>query len=108
MLSRGFVAEAVRLPASFRSGSREASPARPTIHRPNPSPPQTRSPWEASRLPLPRPRDDLPSRRCSGLLEQNQVLAGQILLLFGFAEIMRSRRVQMTEGEPKRPSPAGD
>jgi len=37
-----------------------------------------------------------------------QVLAGQILLLFGFAEIMRSRRVRMTEGEVKRPSPAGD
>jgi hypothetical protein len=35
-----------------------------------------------------------------------QVLAGQILLLFGFAEIMRSRRVQMTEGEEKRPRTA--
>ena len=42
------------------------------------------------------------------LLTGVQVVAGQILLLFGFAEIMRSRRVRMTEGEPKRPSPAGD
>jgi hypothetical protein len=42
------------------------------------------------------------------LLTGVQVLAGQILLLFGFAEIMRSRRVRMTEGELKRPSPAGD
>ncbi|MBM3588326.1 MAG: hypothetical protein FJX33_11100 [Alphaproteobacteria bacterium] len=30
-----------------------------------------------------------------------QVLAGQILLLFGFAEIMRSRRVQMAGGGKK-------
>jgi ribosomal protein L39E len=41
------------------------------------------------------------------LLTGVQVLAGQILLLFGFAEIMRSRRVQMTEGEEKRPRSAG-
>ena len=42
------------------------------------------------------------------LLTGVQVLAGQILLLFGFAEIMRNRRVRMTAGEVKRPSPAGD
>lgn len=40
------------------------------------------------------------------LLTGVQVLAGQILLLFGFAEIMRSRRVQMTESEEKRPRSA--
>jgi hypothetical protein len=42
------------------------------------------------------------------LLTGVQVLAGQILLLFGFAEIMRSRRVRMTQGDEKRPGPAGD
>ena len=42
------------------------------------------------------------------LLTGVQVVAGQILLLFGFAEIMRSRRVQMTEGEEKRSRSAGD
>lgn len=42
------------------------------------------------------------------LLTGVQVLAGQILLLFGFAEIMRSRRVQQTEDAPKRPSKAED
>ncbi|MFN7308092.1 MAG: potassium channel family protein [Alphaproteobacteria bacterium] len=40
------------------------------------------------------------------LLSGVQVLAGQILLLFGFAEIMRSRRVRITEGEEKRPRSA--
>ncbi|MCA3322247.1 MAG: two pore domain potassium channel family protein [Roseomonas sp.] len=40
------------------------------------------------------------------LLTGVQVLAGQILLLFGFAEIMRSRRVRMTEREEKRPGSA--
>jgi hypothetical protein len=42
------------------------------------------------------------------LLTGVQVLAGQILLLFGFAEIMRSRRVRMTQREEKRPGSAGD
>jgi hypothetical protein len=42
------------------------------------------------------------------LLTGVQVLAGQILLLFGFAEIMRGRHVRMAEGEAKRPGPAGD
>ena len=42
------------------------------------------------------------------LLTGVQVLAGQILLLFGFAEILGSRRVQMAEGEEKRPRPASD
>jgi hypothetical protein len=43
------------------------------------------------------------------LLASLQVVAGQVLLLFGFAEIMRSRRV-MGGGEApaKRPGPAGD
>jgi len=40
------------------------------------------------------------------LLTGVQVLAGQILLLFGFAEIMGSRCVQMAEGEEKRPRSA--
>jgi hypothetical protein len=42
------------------------------------------------------------------LLTGVQVLAGQILLLFGFAEIMRSRRVRLTQRDEKRPGPAGD
>ncbi|MCA3281164.1 MAG: two pore domain potassium channel family protein, partial [Roseomonas sp.] len=42
------------------------------------------------------------------LLTGVQVLAGQILLLFGFAEIMRGRHVRQAEGEAKRPGPAGD
>ena len=42
------------------------------------------------------------------LLTGVQVLAGQILLLFGFAEIMRSRRVRMTQRDEKRPDPAWD
>ncbi len=40
------------------------------------------------------------------LLTGVQVLAGQILLLFGFAEIMRSRRVRMTQSDEKRPGSA--
>jgi len=40
------------------------------------------------------------------LLTGVQVLAGQILLLFGFAEIMRSRRVRMSHVEEKRPDTA--
>jgi hypothetical protein len=36
------------------------------------------------------------------LLTGVQVLAGQILLLFGFAEIMRSRRVRMTQSDEKK------
>ena len=40
------------------------------------------------------------------LLTGVQVLAGQILLLFGFAEMMQSRRVRMAEKEPKRPGTA--
>ena len=42
------------------------------------------------------------------LLTGVQVLAGQILLLFGFAEIMHSRRVRMTQRDDKRLGPAGD
>jgi hypothetical protein len=42
------------------------------------------------------------------LLTGVQVLAGQMLLLFGFAEIMRGRHVRMAEGAAKRPGPAGD
>ena len=42
------------------------------------------------------------------LLTGVQVLAGQILLLFGFAEIMRSRRVRIAQDDAKRPGPAGD
>jgi hypothetical protein len=42
------------------------------------------------------------------LLASLQVVAGQVLLLFGFAEIMRTRRVQATEGAGRRPGPAGD
>lgn len=41
------------------------------------------------------------------LLASVQVVAGQVLLLFGFAEIMRTRRVR--DAEPtRRPGPAGD
>lgn len=40
------------------------------------------------------------------LLASVQVIAGQVLLLFGFAEIMRTRRV--AGGEPRRREPAGD
>lgn len=40
------------------------------------------------------------------LLASVQVIAGQVLLLFGFAEIMRTRRV--AGAEPRRPGPAGD
>lgn len=42
------------------------------------------------------------------LLASLQVVAGQVLLLFGFAEIMRTRRVLGAEAPPKRPGPAGD
>jgi hypothetical protein len=42
------------------------------------------------------------------LLASIQVVAGQVLLLFGFAEIMRTRRVLATEAPPKRPGPAED
>lgn len=42
------------------------------------------------------------------LLTGVQLLARQILLLFGFAEIMRSRRVRMAQSDEKRPGSAGD
>lgn len=42
------------------------------------------------------------------LLASLQVILGQILLLFGFAEIMRTRRVLGAEAPPGRPRPAGD
>jgi hypothetical protein len=42
------------------------------------------------------------------LLASLQVVAGQVLLLFGFAEIMRTRRVQAAETTGRRPGPAGD
>jgi len=41
------------------------------------------------------------------LLASLQVIAGQVLLLFGFAEIMRSRRLRDADG-PRRPGPAGE
>ena len=42
------------------------------------------------------------------LLASVQVIAGQVLLLFGFAEIMRTRRVLGGEASQRRPGPAGD
>lgn len=42
------------------------------------------------------------------LLASVQVVAGQLLLLFGFAEIMRTRRVLGGEGSPRRPAPMGE
>lgn len=42
------------------------------------------------------------------LLASFQVVAGQVLLLFGFAEIMRTRRVLAGEALPRRPGAAGD
>jgi hypothetical protein len=42
------------------------------------------------------------------LLASIQVVAGQVLLLFGFSEIMRTRRVMGAEQPPRRPGPAGD
>ena len=42
------------------------------------------------------------------LLASLQVVAGQVLLLFGFAEIMRTRRVQGPDGASRRPGAAGD
>lgn len=42
------------------------------------------------------------------LLASLQVVAGQVLLLFGFAEIMRTRRVRAGDAVPPRPGPAGD
>lgn len=42
------------------------------------------------------------------LLASVQVVAGQVLLLFGFAEIMRTRRVLGGEGSPRRPGPGGE
>jgi voltage-gated potassium channel Kch len=42
------------------------------------------------------------------LLTSVQVVAGQVLLLFGFAEIMRTRRVLGAETTARRPGPAGD
>ena len=41
------------------------------------------------------------------LLASLQVIAGQVLLLFGFAEIMRTRRMAGVDGG-RRPGPAGD
>ena len=42
------------------------------------------------------------------LLASLQVILGQVLLLFGFAEIMRTRRARGDETLPRRPGPAGD
>ncbi len=42
------------------------------------------------------------------LLASLQVIAGQVLLLFGFAEIMRTRRVLGGEGPPRRPGKTPD
>ncbi len=42
------------------------------------------------------------------LLASVQVVAGQMLLLFGFAEIMRTRRVIGVDATTRRPGPAGD
>lgn len=42
------------------------------------------------------------------LLASLQVVAGQMLLLFGFAEIMRTRRVLGADTAARRPGPAGD
>jgi uncharacterized membrane protein len=42
------------------------------------------------------------------LLASLQVVAGQVLLLFGFAEIMRTRRVQAGDAAPRRHGPTGD
>jgi len=42
------------------------------------------------------------------LLASLQVILGQVLLLFGFAEIMRTRRVLGGEGNARRSEPSGD
>lgn len=42
------------------------------------------------------------------LLASVQVVAGQLLLLFGFAEIMRTRRLSGGEGSGRRPGPTAD
>jgi hypothetical protein len=42
------------------------------------------------------------------LLASLQVVAGQVLLLFGFAEIMRTRRVQAIDAASRRHGPSGD